>query len=144
MSSGQTNGTRAGGRDFQAEDTAGAKAWTGERACTGLGMQETLAAKCKVLTQNHTGDSRLWLHFLTLHCRPTDSLSLQPPMVREGQGFPTVQAKGDTKPKQSRGHPGGGHSAHSRKIWELGLVVVSVGEMQAGNRWDSQDPSLCW
>lgn len=100
MSSGQTNGTRAGGRGFQAEDTAGAKAWTGERACTGLGMQETLAAKCKVLTQNHKGESRLWLHFLTLPSRPTDSLSLQPPMVREGQGSQLCRPR--VTPNQSR------------------------------------------
>lgn len=51
----------------------------------GLGTQEPLAAKCEVPTQNHETQSTLQLHFLTLHSRFTDGLSLQPPVVC-GQG----------------------------------------------------------
>ena len=52
---------------FQAEDTACAKAWREGRVYAGLGMQEPLGAKCKVLTQTPERKSTLQLHFLTLH-----------------------------------------------------------------------------
>ena len=113
MSSGQTSQLEPGGGGFQAEDTAGAKARTGESAAAGRGTQEPLAAKREVLTRNHKGESRVWLHFLTSTLEPLTACPSNHPWWGKGRDH-RCAGRDDTKPTQSRGHLGGGDGALER------------------------------